>query len=369
MPRIASDIRTAIGLPASAYVGAESFAHARERIFARSWQWAGDTRSLDRAGDVRPLVLLPDYLDEPLVFVRTDAGLVCRTNVCTHRGNLVVSREERDCLGLRCRYHGRRFGLDGRCLSMPEFQGVAGFPSDADHLASVATDHWGRFSFVRLEGESPFAPIVSDLRRWLGFVDHDALVLDPGRSRDYEVAAHWALYCENYLEGFHIPFVHPALSSAIEWRDYRTELTDHCVVQIGPAGAGGPTVSVGEGYPGGETRLAAIYVFVFPNLMLNAYPWGLSVNVVEPIAVDRTRVRFLTFVSDASHLGGGAGGDVHQVELEDEEVVQSVQRGVRSRFYRRARFSPTQEQGVHWLHRKLDEALGLDDARSVEPSR
>jgi choline monooxygenase len=92
--------------------------------------------------------------------------------------------------------------------------------------------------------------------------------------------------------------------------------------------------------------------------MLNFYPWGLSINVVRPLAVDRTAVSFLTYVRDPSRLARGAGADLHRVEMEDEAVVEAVQRGVRSRLYRAGRYSPTRETGVHHFHRLIAGLLG-----------
>jgi choline monooxygenase len=87
--------------------------------------------------------------------------------------------------------------------------------------------------------------------------------------------------------------------------------------------------------------------------MLNFYPWGLSVNLVEPQSPSRTRVRFRAYVGDAALRGAGAGGGLHRVEEEDEAVVEAVQRGVRSRVYRGGRYAPAHERGVHHLHRLL----------------
>ena len=111
---------------------------------------------------------------------------------------------------------------------------------------------------------------------------------------------------------------------------------------------------------GAGRRVAAYYWWIFPNLMLNVYPWGLSVNHVVPEAIDRTRVAFRSYVGDASMLDAGAGAALDRVEAEDEAIVASVQRGVRSRFFVAGRYSPTREQGVHHFHRLL--AGFLDDA-------
>jgi choline monooxygenase len=91
--------------------------------------------------------------------------------------------------------------------------------------------------------------------------------------------------------------------------------------------------------------------------MLNLYPWGLSLNLVEPQGPTCTRVRFKSFVGDASLLDAGAGQGLDRVEAEDEAIVEAVARGVRSRLYRGGRYSPTRERGVHHFHRLLAEFL------------
>jgi choline monooxygenase len=91
--------------------------------------------------------------------------------------------------------------------------------------------------------------------------------------------------------------------------------------------------------------------------MFNVYPWGISVNVVTPLAADRTKVSFLPFVWDSTKRESGAGAGLDRVEREDEAVVEAVQRGVRSRLYDRGRYSPTRETGVHHFHRLIAETM------------
>ena len=94
--------------------------------------------------------------------------------------------------------------------------------------------------------------------------------------------------------------------------------------------------------------------------MLNFYPWGLSLNVVVPMGPARTRILFRTHVADEALRGKGAGSGLDQVEAEDEAVVEQVALGVRSRLYRRGRYSPTREIGVHHFHRLLARMLAED---------
>jgi len=345
-----ADIAGASTLPAAFYRDAAAWEATRERVLARSWQWLGDVADVAAPATLSPRTLLPGLLDEPLLLAR-DAGreLRCLSNVCTHRGNLLV-REACSADQIRCGYHSRRFDLAGRMTFMPEFAGAKHFPSPADDLPRVALREWAGLAFASLDAAAPFDAFMGDVASGLGAMPLAALAHDPSRDRDYDVAAHWALYVENYLEGFHIPFVHHALNDAVDYGSYATTLHALSNVQVALARDG--TDAFAPARPG-EAAVAAYYWWVFPNLMVNAYPWGLSVNHVQPLAPDRTRVAFRSYVWDASRLERGAGAALDRVEHEDEAIVEAVQRGVRSRLYRSGRYSPTREQGVHHFHRLL----------------
>jgi choline monooxygenase len=334
------DIGLARTLPARFYRDQAIFEQLRERVLARGWQFIDGADRAREAGSVLPFELLPGCVNEPLLLCRDEQGaLHGMSNVCTHRGNLVCT-EAGKLQSLRCRYHGRRFALDGRFLSMPEFEGVAGFPSQADNLPRIQLGQLGPLLFAGLDPMMPFEALTSAIPRAL----LEGLVPDPAGSRSYEMKANWALYCDNYLEGFHLPFVHPGLSKLVDFASYQTELLDWSSLQTGRA------TNPADAFTG--TDIAAYYFFLFPNTMLNFYPWGLSLNVVVPLAVDRTRIVYRTFVSDPSRRGG-AGGALNKVELEDEEIVEQVQRGIQARLYDRGRYSPSREAGVHHFHRLL----------------
>ena len=353
---IAADIRRAATLPGEFYRDDQVFEALRERVFARSWQWIGHESDL-AAESAMPLVLLEGCLDIPLVLTRDQKGeLRCLSNVCTHRGNLIATVPG-GCKTLRCRYHGRRFQLNGKFDSMPEFEGALDFPSEADDLPQLPLESSLGFLFTSLEPAAPLHSLVAELEAHIGHLPVAEARLDPARSRDYTFNANWALYLDNFLEGFHVPFVHPGLTESLDYDSYRTELFPLASLQVGAAKGAGPLIELRSGAtPSGE-EVAAAYFWLYPNTMFNVYPWGISVNVVQPLAIDRTRVSFYSYVWNSALLEAGAGGALDQVELEDETVVEQVQRGIRSRLYRRGRYSPTRETAVHHFHRLLTSAL------------
>lgn len=358
--RIDPDVARATTIDKRFYLDDTVWQRTLERVFARSWQWIGDLHDVAAPLALSPRDLLPGSLDEPLLLARDAGGrLRCLSNVCTHRGKLVVEAAgHADAQGLRCGYHGRRFDLAGQAWFMPGFDGVDGFPCAADHLRVLPFDAWRGHGFAALDPVVPLAQVMAEIDERLPGLDIGAWQPDPSRARSFVVDAHWALYVENYLEGLHIPFVHPALAQALDLGGYAYEQGRWCTLQLAHARAGEPAFEPPPGTPDQGRRIAAYYWWLFPNLMLNLYPWGLSLNQVLPLAPAKTRVVFASWVADASLLGQGAGAELDAVEMEDEAVVTSVQRGLRSRHFNGGRYSPQHERGVHHFHRLLAQALG-----------
>lgn len=339
------------------YLDKSVFEQSKERIFTPSWQFAGDASEISYPGDVVPLNLFPDFIDEPL-FLLNDAGEIrCFPNVCTHRGMLLVTEPKQKLRNITCKYHGRCFHLNGNLKTMPGFEGVKNFPSEADHLKNIEVNRWGNLLFVRLTGTHQFKDIFGAIMQQMEWFPMEKLVFHPEFSRTFEPAAHWALYCENYLEGFHIPFVHSGLNSVIDFASYSTVVHDYSNVQIALAKEGEIHFELPENHFYYGKKVAAFYYWVYPNMMFNFYPWGLSLNVVEPVGIEKTRVRFLTYISDASKFDRGAGSELDKVEMEDEWVVQMVQKGIKSRFYSHGRYSVKYESGTHHFHRLLSKSL------------
>lgn len=353
------DIARAETPPGELYCSDEVFAACRDRVFAPSWQFIGDETVTRLPGQAHPFTMLEGMLDEPLVLVRGKDDIVrCMSNVCTHRAALVVEHPGMIAgQSMRCRYHGRRFAMDGKFVSIPDFDGVENFPSACDDLRRVETGKWGPFLFASIEPQVVLDDVIADMRKRLAWFPANECKFDATRSRDYLVRCNWALYCENYLEGFHIPFVHPSLAESLDVANYAVELFEHSILQIGIAKGDESCFALPPNSPDHGRRIAAYYYWFWPNTMFNIYPWGISVNVVRPVKPDLTRVSFLSYVLDESKIEEGAGAAIDRVEREDEAVVESVQRGLRGRLYKRGRYSPRQELGTHHFHRMIDRAL------------
>ncbi len=351
------DIRTAETLNREFYTSEELFEQQREKIFYHSWNWVGDKGLIPLTGSVHPFVLYPGFMEEPLLLSRDASDdLKCLSNVCTHRANIVINNPGK-MLELRCEYHGRRFEMDGKFKSMPEFKEAENFPRECEGLRNFPLVNWRDFLFTSLDPKVNFDTVLAFMDERIGFLDFEELQARPDLSKDYLVNAHWALYCDNYLEGFHIPFVHNDLNDVLDYGSYETVLSDFANLQIGYSKGGDEVFDLPKDHVDAGKYVSAYYFWVFPNMMFNFYPWGLSVNVVKPISVGKTKVSFITYVSDESKLEKGAGALLDKVEREDEFVVEGVYKGMQSRFYPGGRYSPKRETGVHHFHRLLAEFM------------
>jgi choline monooxygenase len=347
------DISKASTLPTSFYKDVAIFEAIKEKVFLSSWQYAGDQHLVKKPKSVHPFVLLDHFLTEPMLLTRDEEGKIhCLSNVCTHRANLVVL-ESGPAKKLNCMYHGRRFDLKGHFEHMPEFKEAKNFPGSCDHLYPFPLRQWGPLLFAGLNPSFDFQEVISRMKERIGFLPIDAFCYDQSLSKDYSVKAHWALYCDNYLEGFHVPFVHEALNKVLDYSSYTTEIYEHCNLQIGYSDKASDCFDLPEDHIDYGKNVAAYYYWVFPNMMFNFYPWGLSLNIVNPIDINHSKVSFIGYVMDSNKLGKGAGNELDKVELEDEFVVENVQKGILSSFYKAGRFSPKMEKGVHHFHSLL----------------
>ena len=347
---IDDDICKAKTIPSKFYHSSKVYRKLR-KLFNRSWQFVGDTDLLEK-NNAHPDILLEGMVDEPYVLTKDGENIRCLSNVCTHRGTIVCEKATKT-KNLVCGYHGRQFRIDGKMKFMPEFEEVENFPSESENLPRIEMDMWKKMIFIINDRKCDISELIGPMIERLSWLPIEEFKYKPEMSRIYNVKANWALYCDNYLEGFHIPFVHKDLNQTLEYDEYFTEGIDNTVLQIGIGKDNENTFDLPKSHQDYGKNVAAYYFFLFPNMMFNFYPWGLSVNVVKPKSPEETQIEYFTYVWKEELMEKGAGSGLDKVELEDEEIVESVQKGIKSKAYDRGRYSPRREIGVHYFHKLI----------------
>jgi len=358
-------IEHAVGMPNEVYTSPDFFALEREVLFAPGWTCVGFASDLPEPGDARPVNLL----GVPLFAMRDAAGAInLFHNVCSHRGHPLVESPRRIGTRLQCPYHAWSYDFDGRLRATPSIGGphvneVAGFDKRDHGLKRVRSATWLDLVFVNLSGNAPpledtLAPVTE---RWRDY-DLTAFASAPrGEIIEFDVKTNWKLAIENYLEAYHLPWVHPELNRYSRLEDH------YIIVEDGYAGQGStvydPTRVDGPALP----RLSGLseyrarhseYLALYPSLMLGVHADHFFAVVLEATEPGRVRERIaIYYVGDAATADAFAPTRASVVTgwrsifAEDIDVVEALQRGRNSPAFDGGHFSPVFDTPTHHFHR------------------
>jgi len=353
-----ADVARAWTLPSSLYTGASVFAAEKGKIFARSWQVVGHHDQVANAGDY----FTTELVGEPLLIVRGAEGTLRGFyNVCRHRAGPPAEGCGSRKL-FRCGYHGWTYDLKGSLISATEIEGVEGFRSEDFALVPVRVDEWFNFIFVNLDPEArPLRKSLGELPQQAEKFSFAGMKLFERRS--YEMKCNWKTYVDNYLEGYHLPSVHPGLNRELDYNAYVVEPYARHVRQFSPIRGAQPGDTTPRRYQEASEDLTTDYFWIFPNWMLNCYPDNISLNIALPVAPERSLAIFEWYLPEKEHGSPAAKASVEfsdQIQIEDVGICETVQKNLRSRSYSRGRFSVKQEKGVHAFHRMYAEWMKAD---------
>jgi len=345
-------LERASALAADWYVEPSVFEKELKRVFEKEWHWAGRLDQLQKPGSW----LVTQVGKESVVVTRDIEGrLNAFSNVCRHRAARVCRKSEGQSTRLKCQYHGWTYDLAGNLKTTPEFDGVIDFTKEEQALPQFQVKVHGPWVFVCLSPEPPsFENQWAPLLQATSAAALDGLVFS--RRVEYPLQCNWKVFVDNYLDGgYHINTLHPDLAGVIPYAQYRSEVFARSSLQSAPlkpaSGAGVSQVRKGS----------AQYWWIYPNLMINIYDDTMDVNVVIPEGPHRCKVLFDFYFSreleQQPHLIEASLKVAHQVQLEDQDICEEVQKGLESSFYRSGRFSVSREQTAYHFHQLIAGAL------------
>jgi phenylpropionate dioxygenase-like ring-hydroxylating dioxygenase large terminal subunit len=289
-----------------------------ERIFGGTWSYLGHDSEIPQPGSFVRRMLGR----RPILVTRgRDGSIHGLFNRCTHRGTLLVTADKGCSKGLTCPYHGWCFELDGHLRTLPVEQSYANPHKTSFHLGQLQVETHRGLIFGTLAAE----PL--ELKNWLGaalpWLDEHLNRYPNGSIRlldspvRLEFAGNWKLLWDNAADGIHATFAHRSYNQLGQHAKTETVLArnpartpmvsqtldhGHCVVDQRPGIRGGPWStmrqlptreelegSLRSQHPPELLDLATgnmVNLSLFPNLILV----GNQLMVVEPLAVDRTRI-------------------------------------------------------------------------------
>jgi choline monooxygenase len=310
-------------------------------IFSQTWQYVGTIAAVANPGNY----ITTTVAGNPVIIIRgKDNILRAFYNVCRHRGGPLALDEQGTCNVLQCKYHGWTYLLDGSLRGVPKFDRAELFDKKDFGLVPIEIDEWEGLLFVNLSaGKGITLPSVfKGIKERISPISLGQRKF--ARRILYQVNCNWKVYVDNYLEGYHLPLVHPELCNLLDYQQYITETFENYSLQFSPF--------TGKDNIYGNANGEAFYYFVFPNFMLNILPGRLQTNLVVPIAHNKTTVIFDYYYDDVSSPSAIKliEDDIaysDKIQQEDVEICERVQNGLESKAYDKGRFSVEMEQGVY----------------------
>jgi len=321
----------------------------RKAIFARTWQFMGHESSLPETGS-----WIADTLaGYPIVVVRDQTGaLRGYHNVCRHRAGPLTDGPSGKCDGmLVCRYHGWAYTLDGRLRLARDFGPSSDFDPRDHGLFPVRVETWRGLIFVAVDADiAPLAEAVAPLERRLQ--GRDWSDLEVALVRNHPIAANWKTYVENYLEGYHVPSIHPSLDAEIIAERYTVTMDGPVALHEVPMRSPDPV------YGG-------LWAWLWPNLGVNVYATGLMMERMSPVGAGSCRLDYIYLMPKGVGVSAETLAMSDVVTAEDVEIAETVQRNLDAGVYEVGRLSPRHEGAVAAFQTFVRKALAEPAASSA----
>jgi carnitine monooxygenase subunit len=360
---LSDDPTVSFTLPSKWYLDPEVYEREKERIFYRNWIYVTHVSALSRAGDYATLRIA----DENVFVVRDHKGaLQAYYNVCRHRAHLLLAGHGNTKV-ITCPYHAWAYGLDGTLRNAPLTDDVPGFDKSQFCLKPVRVETLSGLVFVNLDPEAEaladLAPdLAGDLRDKVPQLADLEIVDTQSFPSDQSIRANWKVVADNFLECYHCAKAHPAFADMISLADYRMETFGIWSRQFGPNTR--PRNSAYDFSPDAPIQTAGFW-YIWPTTTINYVPGEPMVQVLNILPLD---LETTVFTGHRLALGGDRDEARRRylfeiLGVEDQNLCESVQRGLKSRSYSQGRFvvdpalSGTAEHAVHHFHRLVKQAL------------
>ena len=372
--RLQGPLESVRGLPNYAFTSDDFYALEQEKLFSRTWVFAGRLSEVPNIGDRKPF----DRAGQPFFLIR-DADNQVRVfhNVCPHRGAKIVPAEDTG-KSIVCPYHAWTFEIDGHLRARPHFHGPGlndnSIQPDKNQicLEQVRSAIWADWIFINIDGQAPeFESYTGPMRR--DWSEYDLSNLELVKKFTVEYGCNWKLAIENYCDFYHVFKVHPELNDSLSSQK-RTAM--HCEDAIlhnetwtheGYSSITAQEMLVSMPHLGGrleEGRRRTVFGVIFPNCAVNIHRSDVQFSYFEPVGPAATRLhRYFYFPSEVVSNAQYEKEcrlicqDWEKVLREDEAVCQLIQEGRKSSAYDGGRFAPAWDEGTRHFHRLVAQSL------------
>ncbi len=329
-------------LEPSYYTDPDMFRRECERVFWRAWQMLGPADAVAQPGSYTAARIAGASV---LAIRGRDETLRAFRNVCRHRGAQLVKHGSGSCSLLRCPYHNWVYDLDGSLKQTPWFGDGEDFDLADWPLEPVSVEVWRGLLFVAIDPEQSLTAQLADTIPELSGEPIETYRVQ--REERLVFDANWKVYTDNFVEGYHIPGIHPEFFQAIEFDAFETTAHDNLVRMSAPP-------REGLFYKGK-------WLWMWPNWTLSLFDGGMNTSRIDPLGHDRTELIYhFYFADDAPDTATARAQTIERnldVVRQDFEICIETHANYASHGYRPGPLSPRHEQGVAWFQNRILAAI------------
>jgi choline monooxygenase len=333
-----------LGLPAEWYHRADMFERERQAVFAREWQFIGSAAALAHPGDY----IATEIVGWRVFVIRDREGeLRGFHNLCRHRAGYFLEDGQGHCDVLRCKYHGWVYDTKGRLRATPGFGEAGWFDKQDFPLLPIKVGLWRGLVFVNLDHDArPLESALGDLPELTAPYPVESFACL--QEVQFDISCNWKTYTDNFVEGYHIPSIHPSLNAAIDFEGFETTHREGVVVMKAPQRQ--------------SSIYGGVWLWAYPNMTLSVYPDGMNTSRILPVDRQKSRLIYHFYFRDTGAEQAEARARTIetncQIVREDFGICEIAQRNLEAGAFSRGPLSPKQEAGVRYFHDRLRGSLG-----------
>ena len=368
-------------LPLWCYTSEKFYKAEMDKIFLPSWTLLEREEIVPNVGDFHCIT----YLGVNLLIARgNDDKVRVFANTCRHRGASLIEGSG-NCKKFRCPYHFWTYGLDGELIVAPDYTDAHGAALiDASNkeefgLAEIESGTWGGFIFVRFkEGSGTLTQHLGSFVETLA--SHKLEDMRCARKVVYDMDANWKCFIENYVDLYHIPYVHK--DSLARWKTTEYHQTKpHGHERIGFAvHEGSQLLLPGEDYVGfpampqidADKKGGTFFSTLPPSFLMTISNDGALVFQSEPVSAGKSRLIVSSLFpksyferDDFEPLSENYYRRNSMVVIEDKDVTHRQYEGIQSPLARVARLCNDEARLNTFANWVLDQVIGADDKEAI----
>ncbi len=319
------------------YTSAAIYRNDVKKIFTGSWQLVCPVSRLAKRGDY----YATEISGLKVFVIKTQNGLRAFRNVCRHIGARLLPEGCGTSGTIRCPYHQWVWGEGGELINVPWWGKDPDFESTDWKLDEISVKVWRGLLFLAVKPELNFDLEYADLLEEIKDDPIETFIWTHEEKLVFN--ANWKIYTDNFVEGYHIPGVHPAFHKAIDFDKFETIALNGHVRMTAP--------------PRNNLFYKGKWLWMWPNWTLSFFDGGMNTSRINPIDTNKTELIYNFYFEDISEHTKEKRDKIITDNLnvirEDFEVCIETHKNYDSGAYRPGPLSPRHEQGVAYFQDRL----------------